>query len=77
MRRKMPDLMDAAQALALERQEALSRAAQLPVRPMGPPECGDCGNDIPERRRALGAVLCVPCAEAIERVGRHFAGGRR
>lgn len=73
----MPDLMDVAQALALDRQDELSRGARLPERPVGPPECGRCGDGIPERRRALGALLCVPCATLAERAGRHFAGGRR
>lgn len=39
-------------------------------------ECMNCGNEIPERRRALGNVkLCIDCQTAVESDSKHFRGG--
>ena len=42
-------------------------------------ECGDCGGDIPERRRAAlpGVRTCVACQSARDGAVRHSAINRR
>lgn len=59
---------------ALEREELeLERAlaAQLAsTKPSGPslPECTECGNEIPAKRRAFGGVTrCLPCQTSFEK----------
>lgn len=38
----------------------------------GPPECTDCGEDMPEARRRLGMVICVECATRREKKEKLF-----
>lgn len=69
----MPDAIDRLQEQEAEfHQRALSaHAAQLPRR--GRDMCADedCGEPISERRKALGAQLCLACQHAAEqRAGR-------
>ncbi len=45
---------------------------QAPVT-VGPEECEECGEAIPDPRRKMGFRLCVPCAEASERRKALFA----
>jgi RNA polymerase-binding transcription factor DksA len=33
----------------------------------GPAECGECEDQMPDLRRAMGCVLCVDCTELAER----------
>jgi len=40
---------------------------------LGPKECKECGECIPEDRRKLGFQLCVECAEENERRNSLFA----
>ena len=62
----MPDEFDAAQIREqLERDAAIGRARRgaLLLQGMGRPDCEDCGEDIPEERRAVvpGAIRCAGC----------------
>lgn len=49
------------------------KRAMVDRQPYGPPECADCGDDMPEPRRALGLVVCIECAtrrEHLKKLGR-------
>jgi phage/conjugal plasmid C-4 type zinc finger TraR family protein len=49
--------------------------------PQGPSatHCAECGNEIPEARRAAspGVRLCVPCQEALDRSDAQYSGYNR
>lgn len=65
----MTDLFDRAQALEQrQRDEALARRA-VPSRGASLSHCADCGDDIPERRRAAvpGCTRCMLCQEDYEK----------
>ena len=51
----------------------LSRLRQNTVSGVGPKECVECGEGIPDERRKLGFKLCVACAEESERRRSLFA----
>ncbi|MHA4952219.1 TraR/DksA family transcriptional regulator [Acinetobacter pittii] len=72
----MVDFADVADGLAEERiQQTLSQRPQFDGE--SEHECMNCGNEIPERRRALGNVkLCIDCQTAVESDSKHFRGGR-
>jgi RNA polymerase-binding transcription factor DksA len=40
---------------------------------VGPKDCQECGEDIPDARRQLGFKFCVECAEETERRKALFA----
>jgi phage/conjugal plasmid C-4 type zinc finger TraR family protein len=59
--------------------DGVSRAKnRLPSGP-GFSHCGNCGDEIPEARRAAmpGVRLCVKCQEAEDREGGQFSGYNR
>lgn len=69
----MADCFDRAQARELQDRELALQAHQVRVRPSGPSltHCQDCGDPIPEARRALGGMLrCTPCQSASEKGSR-------
>lgn len=39
----------------------------------GPAECDECGEPMPEARRAHGFVVCVPCKQIEESVRSRYA----
>lgn len=62
---------DRAQALE-QRQREQAIAAARGNGPSGESlsHCADCGDDIPQARRALGGMTrCVPCQSTLERQG--------
>ena len=71
----MADEVDLANDLiANEVNSVLSRFRQATATvKMGPKECVECGEDIPEARRQLGFKLCITCAEESERRKALFA----
>ena len=66
----MADFADEAAALEdLNRRLALQKASA--------PDCEECGDlDTEERQQAIGARLCVGCAEFREARARHFKNER-
>ena len=61
---------DRAQALEQRQRDQAIAAALAKARSTGPSlhECWDCGDEIPEARRALGGMTrCVPCQTTFER----------
>lgn len=46
---------------------ALSKMRQNKPASVGSKICLECGDDMPEGRRAMGFSLCVPCAGEAER----------
>ena len=70
----MADFADEAAALEdLNRRLAL--AARKPAKHDPLPDCEECGDPIPEeRQQAIGARLCVGCAEFREARERHYRG---
>lgn len=46
---------------------ALSKLRQAKPAGRGSKHCQECGDDMPEGRRALGFSVCVPCAGEGER----------
>ncbi len=53
---------------------ALRKMRQNTEVKMGPKECIECGESIPQERRSLGFKLCIECAEESERRKSLFAG---
>lgn len=68
----MTDIIDQANQHA-EQMLALQIAQATRAKPRGPAEC-DCGEEISELRRDLGATRCITCQEAHEH---RVATGRR
>ncbi|HBO5296267.1 TPA: TraR/DksA C4-type zinc finger protein [Pseudomonas aeruginosa] len=69
----MADCFDRAQARELQDRELALQAHQVRARPSGPSltHCLDCGELIPEARRALGGMIrCTPCQARFEKGGR-------
>ncbi len=63
---------DRAQALEQRQRDQAIAAALARPRSTGPSleECQDCGDEIPEARRALGGMTrCVPCQTTFEKRG--------
>lgn len=61
---------DRAQALEQRQRDQAIAAALAQARSTGPSQadCQDCGDEIPEARRALGGMSrCVPCQTLFER----------
>lgn len=61
---------DRAQALEQRQRDQAIAAARAGTRPSGPSltHCADCGDEIPEVRRALGGMTrCVTCQSLFER----------
>jgi RNA polymerase-binding transcription factor DksA len=52
----------------------IAAARQTPVE-RGPETCmnEDCGDDMPEERRAIGAKICVDCAKRAEYIRRLYS----
>ena len=70
----MADEADIANELiANEMLSALTKMRQNADIKMGPKECMECGEDIPNERRRLGFNLCVECASEFERRQSLFA----
>lgn len=71
----MADEIDRANDLiASEVLRALSKLRQnTEAGSIGPKNCIECGEIIPEGRQKLGFKLCVPCAEESERKKSLFA----
>lgn len=78
----MPDIYDqAAEIEQMQRQIALdAQAAAYAAQPaVSAYECEECGETIPEARRAAapGCRCCTACQQEIERYGKtRFAAGR-
>lgn len=72
----MADFVDeSAELEELQRRIALQKAQQVKQDPL--PDCEECGDPIPEeRQQAIGARLCIGCAEFHEARGRHFRNER-
>ncbi|HEN9526056.1 TPA: TraR/DksA C4-type zinc finger protein [Acinetobacter baumannii] len=70
----MADPVDMAEGIAEERiQQTLSNRPTFDGE--SEHECINCGNEIPERRRALGNVkLCIDCQTAVESNSKHIRG---
>lgn len=63
---------DRAQALEQRQRDKAITAALARARSTGPSltHCEDCGEEIPEARRALGGMTrCVPCQSTFEKRG--------
>ncbi|MEB3835706.1 MULTISPECIES: TraR/DksA C4-type zinc finger protein [Acinetobacter] len=71
----MADPVDIAEGIAEERiQQTLSNRQTFDGE--SEHECMNCGNEIPERRRALGNVkLCIDCQTHIEASQKNYRGG--
>ncbi len=54
----------------VQREEAEQAIRRKVPRGYGPPECRECGEEIPDARRAMGYSTCVPCQEQIEKLQR-------
>ncbi len=64
----MADEADLANDLiANEVSSVLSRLRQNTTFKIGPKECVECGENIPDARRNMGFKLCIVCAEETER----------
>jgi phage/conjugal plasmid C-4 type zinc finger TraR family protein len=59
--------------------DGVSRAQSRLPRGPSATHCDECGNEIPEARRAAspGVRLCVPCQEALDRDEAKFSGYNR
>lgn len=70
----MVDFADVAESIAEETiQQTLSNRQTFDGE--SEHECMNCGNEIPERRRALGNVkLCIDCQTAVESNSKHVRG---
>lgn len=70
----MPDFADIAEQLSSEQlQQSLANRSQFTQASYF--ECEDCGDDIPEQRRAIGGVTrCISCQSICESKSKHFKG---
>ena len=68
----MVDLVDMAEEFqAMSLQEKLNARAQFST--ISAFECGDCGDEIPAQRRALGGVTrCIQCQTEFEAMQKHY-----
>ena len=66
------DLLDRASELEEAERAAGTQAVRAQLAQPGATECEDCGDQIPEARRAAmpNAVRCAPCQEVFEAKGR-------
>lgn len=73
----MADEIDLANDLIdSEVSRALSKMRQTsPIRREGSESCMECGETMPEARKELGFIFCVPCTEERERRKSLFAEG--
>ncbi|ENX48788.1 MULTISPECIES: TraR/DksA C4-type zinc finger protein [Acinetobacter] len=68
----MVDLVDMAEEFqAMNLQEKINARAQFTA--CSNYECEDCGEDIPDQRRAIGGVTCcIKCQFSFEAKQKHF-----
>ncbi|MBJ9952176.1 TraR/DksA C4-type zinc finger protein [Acinetobacter baumannii] len=68
----MVDLVDMAEEFqAMQLQEKIVARAQFQGASLY--DCAECGDEIPEQRRAIGGVtLCIKCQSDLEAKQKHF-----
>jgi phage/conjugal plasmid C-4 type zinc finger TraR family protein len=74
----MPDLIDRAQELDVQRGELINQVQPIKAPLSNDPWCWTCGDEIPAKRRAAmpGVPHCVHCVSAAERERKHYARPR-